>query len=223
MNSQLVRQWSSSAEDAIPLTLARAGGTGRAVVIVPSAFGVSDDLLEQMVELAEDARLVVTYDPFFRTDPRVSPYEDMPGVMQRLSRLDRLAAYRDALTVIAWTRAQADVSGVIGVGVCFGGPFVLSAASEGLLDGFVTWHGSRMENFLSGAAAITCPVHLHYGSVDPVTPAASISALCEALPHARVFVHEGATHGFSHRAAPQAYHASAERAGMDSVRTLIAR
>jgi hypothetical protein len=34
-------------------------------------------------------------------------------------------------------------------------------------------------------------------------------------------VHDGATHGFSHRAAPQAYDGSAERAGMESVRELV--
>jgi hypothetical protein len=36
-----------------------------------------------------------------------------------------------------------------------------------------------------------------------------------------IFVHEGATHGFSHRAAPRAYDERAERAGMESLRELI--
>jgi hypothetical protein len=38
----------------------------------------------------------------------------------------------------------------------------------------------------------------------------------------RIIVHDGATHGFSHRAAPQAYDEHAERAGMDSLRELVA-
>ena len=38
----------------------------------------------------------------------------------------------------------------------------------------------------------------------------------------RIIVHDGATHGFSHRAAQKAYDEEAERAGMNSLRELIA-
>ena len=41
-------------------------------------------------------------------------------------------------------------------------------------------------------------------------------------PDVRFFVHEGATHGFSHRGAAAAYQAEADRAGMASVRELVA-
>lgn len=208
----------------LPLWVARGAGNGAALVIVPSAFGVGPDLEQQMLELAEDACVVVTYDPFFRYDPGVLAYSDMPGVMRRIEKLDRVQSARDFAAVVTWARAQPQVASVVGLGICFGGPFVLLAASRGELDGVVTWHGSRMERFLDRVPEVRCPVRLHFGSVDPVTPMEAIEAIRQAFANregAQVFVHEGATHGFSQRGAGPAYQQAAEQAGMHSARELL--
>jgi carboxymethylenebutenolidase len=211
-------------DGALPLTIAQRERAGAALVIVPSAFGVGPDLEAQMEELAADARIVVALDPFFREDPGLVPYDDMPRVMKRMQALDRARAFRDLGAVIDWVRSEAPGSRVVYLGICFGGPYGLLAAAEGSVDGVVTWHGSRMENYLERASEMRCPMRLHFGSVDPVTPPEALDAIRGAFAgrdDVHIAVHEGATHGFSHRSNPRAYDASAERAGMASVRELV--
>lgn len=222
---RLEREHTSVEGGELPLTIARRAGSGAAVVVMPSAFGVAADLEAQMAELVERASLVVALDPFFREDAGPAPYDDMARVMTRLQRLDPERAYRDLGAAIEWARALANVP-VILIGICFGGPYALRAAADGIVDGVVTWHGTRMEQHLDRAADMRCPMHLHFGSVDPfVSPAAvdAIRAKFVARPEVRIVVHEGATHGFSHRAAARAHHPRAEQAGMDSVRELVRR
>ena len=51
------------------------------------------------------------------------------------------------------------------------------------------------------AGEITCPVRHHLGSIDAITPPEVVDALRSAFaehPDARIVVHEGADHGFSH-------------------------
>ncbi len=212
-------------DGALPLTIARGSGRGAGLVIVPSAFGIGPDLETQMEELAADARLVVALDPFFRDDAGLVPYDDMARVMKRLNALDRARALDDLRAVIAWVRREAPGARVVYLGICFGGPFGLLVAADGAVDGVVTWHGSRMESYLERASEMRCPMRLHFGSADPVTPPEALEAIRGAFAardDVRVVVHEGATHGFSQRSALRAYDADAERAGMASVRELVA-
>lgn len=209
----------------LPLTVARGAGGGAAVVILPSAFGVAPDLEAQMAELAAEASLVVTFDPFFREDPGPATYADMARVMARLRGLDEQRTYRDFRAAIAWARERAGGRRVVGLGVCFGGPYALLAAADGAVDGVVTWHGTWMDRPLARAAEMRCPMRLHFGSADPFVPPAVVEAVREAFagrPDVHVTVHDGATHGFSHRSVESAYQPAAERAGMRSVCELVA-
>ncbi|MRG91166.1 dienelactone hydrolase family protein [Polyangium spumosum] len=208
----------------LPLTITRAEGRGAAVVILPSAFGVAPDLEAQMVELAADASVVVAFDPFFRDDPGPAPYEDMARVMTRLRGVDAERLYRDLRATIDWIRDQEEGRAVVVLGICFGGPYALRAAADGAASGVVTWHGTWMERHLDRAAEIRCPMRLHFGSVDPFVPPSAVDAIRTAFagrPDVRIVVHEGATHGFSHRAAARAYDERAERGAMESLRALV--
>ena len=128
----------------------------------------------------------------------------------------------DVAAVIAWTRARCN-GRVALLGICFGGPFVLRFAGEGHLDGGVTWHGSRMEKFLDRAADTTCPLRLHFGADDPVTPPEAIEKIRAAFaahPDVSIEVYPGAVHGYSHDG--EAHDARACRAGLDAARDLLA-
>lgn len=189
---------------------------------MPSAFGVARDVQAQMEELAEDASLVVALDPFFRGDAGPASYDDMPRVMARLQAIDRERCGRDLAAAIAWTRAESGRPVVV-LGVCFGGPFALLAAADRLVDGVVTWHGTRMENFLARAGDVQCPMRLHFGSADPLVPMKAVEALRSAFADhedVQIVVHEGASHGFSHPDA-KPYDARAERASVASLRELV--
>jgi carboxymethylenebutenolidase len=193
-----------------------------ALVVVPSIFGAAPDLLERLSELADRARIAVP-DPFWRQGAGVIPYGDREAAFARLRGFEPGRCLADLGAVVEWARREGG-SRVVGLGICFGGPFVLRLAAEGRLDGVVTWHGSRMEQHLERAGEITCPLRLHFGDADPVSPPAAIEAIRTALashPDVAIVVHPGAAHGFSHDG--PAYDPKACRAGLDAVAELIGR
>jgi carboxymethylenebutenolidase len=170
-----------------------------AVVVVPSVFGPAPDLLERLGELG-DAALVCVPDPFWRTGEGALAYDDMDAVVARFGDFDIQRCRAEMGAVAAWARASAN-GRVIGVGICFGGPYVLRMAADGELDGVVTWHGSRMEQVLGRAGSISCPVRHHLGGADAITPPEVVDALRAAFAEhadAQIVVHDGADHGFSH-------------------------
>jgi len=213
-------------EDAdLALTVARSGGSGAALAIFPSAFGIGADLEEQMSELSERASVVAAFDPFARSAPGFVPYEDLQRVITRIQALDRERAARDFRAVIEWARKQAPSGAVVALGICFGGPYALLAAADGAVAGVVAWHGTALGQHLARAAEMRCPMRLHFGGADPFVAKEEVEAVraaFEARPDVRIAVHEGATHGFTHRAAPQAFDARAERAAMDAALELLA-
>lgn len=192
------------------------------LLVVPSIFGIADDLLAQMTELSDEAA-VVAFDPFWRVEPGPIDYTDFQGAIERMSQLDREACFGDWLATIHWARQQPRCNGrVVALGICFGGPFCLLAAADGLVDGVVTWHGSSMENFVDRAAEMHCPMVHHVGAADSFVPAEAVEKLRAAFAsHSNVDIvlHDGAEHGFSH--AGPAFLKSAERAGMASARDLL--
>jgi len=192
-----------------------------ALVVVPSIFGPAPDLLAQMATLS-DAALTVVLDPFWRVGGGVVPYDDHEAAIGRLRGFDRDACFDDVRAVIDWTRERSN-GRVAGLGICFGGPVVLTAAAEGRLDGVVAWHGSRMEQYLERAGDVRCPLRFHFGSADPITPPESIDRIRGAFdghPDAVFVVHDGLEHGFSH--AGRSWNARAAQAGLDDTRALLA-
>jgi carboxymethylenebutenolidase len=190
------------------------------LVVVPSIFGPAPDLLKQLSELSRGA-LVVVMDPFCRQGGGVIPYEDHDGAIGRLAGFDLERCFTDVRGVIQWTRENCN-GRVVGLGICFGGPFVTTAAGEANLDGMVTWHGSRMENFLSGASGIVCPLRFHFGAADPITPPEAITAIREAFadhPDATIVVHPDLEHGFSHEG--RTHDPTAAKAGVEATRALL--
>lgn len=207
---------------AVPTAVLEPDTPGRrpALVVIPSIFGPAPDLLRRLAEFADRA-LVAVPDPFWRVGGGAVDYGDFDKARGRLKDFDPALCNADMDAVIDWARAQSN-GRVIGVGICFGGPFVLRFAAEGRLAGGVTWHGSRLQNHLDQASDITCPLRFHFGEVDPVSPPEVIEAVRTAFashPDISIVVHPGASHGFSHDGA--AYDENACRAGLDAVGELL--
>jgi carboxymethylenebutenolidase len=191
------------------------------LLVVPSIFGPAPDLRKRLAAIAE-AALVVVSDPFWRVGGGVVPYDDHEAAVARLRDFDRRRCFADLRAGIDWTRRRCN-GRVAGLGICFGGPYVLLAAGAGELDGVVTWHGSRMEAFLERADRITCPLRFHFGDADPITPPEAIEAIRAAFaahPDVRFAIHPGADHGFSHDG--RAFDPVATRAGLEDTRALLA-
>jgi len=191
-----------------------------ALVVVPSIFGPAPDLLERLSEFEERA-LIVVPDPFWRTVGGVVPYDQHEAAIARLRGFELRRCIEDLSAVVDWARARAG-GRLVGLGICFGGPFVMRFAAERKLDGVVTWHGSRMEDHLERAARIVCPLRLHFGGADPITPPdviEKIRSVFASHPDVSIVVHPGADHGFSHDG--RAYDADACRSGLDAVGELL--
>ena len=187
-----------------------------ALVVVPSIFGPNPDLLARLAALGDSA-LVVGPDPFWRTGEGPVPYDDRDTAVGRLADFDVGVCATEMAAAVVWAREHGNGK-VVALGICFGGPFVLGLAARGLVDGVVTWHGSRMEGALDAVDAITCPVRHHLGGADPVTPPEVVAAIRRAFathPDTEIAVHEGATHGFTHDG--PAYDDAAYRAAFASV------
>lgn len=195
-------------------------GAVPALVVVPSIYGPAPDLLKRLSEV-EDRALVVLPDPFWRTGGGVVPYDQHDAAIARLKGFELRRCIDDLSAVVEWARARSN-GRVIGLGICFGGPFVLRFAAERRLEGVVTWHGSRMEDHLERASEIVCPLRLHFGSADPITPPDAIEKIRRVFashPDLSIVVHPGLEHGFSHDGAT--YDAKACRAGLDSLVELL--
>jgi carboxymethylenebutenolidase len=193
---------------------------GPALVVVPSIFGPAPDLLKRLSEFADRA-LVVVPDPFWRVGGGVVPYSDHEAAFGRLQGFEMRRCIDDMSAVVDWA-AQHSSGKLVGLGICFGGPVVLRYAAEGRLAGVVTWHGSRMENHLERASNIACPLRMHFGDADPVTPPDVIDKIRAAFashPDVSIVIHPGAEHGFSHDGA--AYDAAACRASLDATGELL--
>jgi len=191
-----------------------------ALVVVPSIFGPAPDLCKRLSELS-DAALVIVPDPFWRAGGGAIPYDQLERARSRLAGFDPKRCISELGAVVDWATARSN-GRVIGLGICFGGPLVLRFAGEGRLAGVATWHGSRMESSLDRAAATTCPLRLHFGGADPVTPPDAIEKIRAAFasnPDVCIVVHPGAFHGYSHDG--PAHDARACRAGLDAVRDLL--
>lgn len=196
--------------------------TRPALLCVPSIFGGNDDLMAQMASLTDVATTAVI-DPFWRVEAGAIPYAEREAAFARAAALDRSKTAGDVEAVAA-SLAERSNGRVAGLGICFGGPWVLLGAAAGALAGVVTWHGSRMEQFLDrlDPGAVTGPVRHHFGGADPITPPEAIEAIGSAFGHhpdCRIVVHPGADHGFSHEG--PAWDATATAAGMADLREML--
>lgn len=170
------------------------------IVVVPSIYGPGSDLLEQMAGLADIASTAVL-DPFWREGGGAVDYTDRDGAIGRLGNFDIERCRHDVEAVARWM-AERSNGFVVGVGICFGGPYVLIGAAQGWLGAAVTWHGSRLDQTLGGLGEFDAPLRLHFGGADPVTPPDVIETVRHHFAEhgdCEIFVHDGANHGFSFR------------------------
>ncbi len=190
------------------------------LVVVPSIFGPNPDLLNQIESLA-DIAFTVVMDPFWRVGDGAVPYAEHDAAVARLSGFDRSRCRDDVAAVARWTAERTNGS-VVGLGICFGGPWVLTGAASGLFSAAATWHGSRMEGVLDRLAGLDAPLRLHFGEVDAVSPPEVIATIIDHFQHhsdCQIVVHHGAAHGFSHEG--PAWDPIASAAGLADVRSLL--
>lgn len=196
-----------------------------ALVIVPSVFGINDDLRAQMGELASSG-VVFALDPFWRTTGGPLPYDRRPDALARLRALSPAELDADLDEVVALARADADCNGkVVVLGICFGGGYAVRAAVRGVVNGAAAWHGTGIGDALADPDAVRVPLSLHFGADDELVPLEEVIDVRMALA-ARgdvvVALYPRAGHGFS-QPGHAGYRESACEDAIDGVCELLER
>ncbi len=194
---------SDGAEIGIHRSAPAGGGQHPGLIIFPSIFGVTDELVEHCAEIAATGTVVLAFDPFARgDDPGALGEVDRERAFKRMGGLDFARVTADFRELLAELKRDPACNGrVVGLGICLGAPFVFNAAADSELDGVATWHASRLEKVVGPAPEEKSPVIIDIRDEYPIPPAealAKIKGACEKIEGFRMRVHPGAGHGFSH-------------------------
>jgi carboxymethylenebutenolidase len=172
------------------------------LVVIQEIFGVNAHIRRVADGYAKDGFLVVAPALFDRTEKGVElkyEGEDMQkayALMQKLSPdtalLDVAAAFEEAKT-----ESGKDV-GV--VGYCFGGFLSWLAATRG--ETVKIKPACTIGYYAGGIGKVateepTCPVLLHFGGADTHIGPDQIEAVRSAHPEVKIYVYDGAEHGFN--------------------------
>lgn len=196
-----------------------------ALLVVPSIFGLADDLVETMEGFAAEGTVVMGIDPFWRIAPGPLPYEHLEAALERSRKCTVDEVLADTLWAIDQLRSDPRTHGrVAGLGICFGGRYCILAAAHRKLNGFVNWHGGGLEDLLRHRETIEGPAWLHFAKGDPFVPDTQVERVRAAWadrPETHIIVHSGVQHGFSH--AGPAYDPDAAASARRSVTALLGR
>lgn len=180
------------------------GGPATAVVVVPSIFGVNDDMAMVAERLAGQGYIGIIVDPFWRDEDSGIIGHDDAGRTRAFARMERTPfeqAFGDVADVVGDLRTRAECNGKVAVmGFCYGGPFALVAAAKcGIQAGF-SYHGSFVDKHLDAVPDVTCPLSFHWGDNDRAAPLSVIDEVKQtfsARDDADVFLYPGGVeHGY---------------------------
>lgn len=193
------------------------GRSGTGVVVVPTIFGLNDDMTMVLERLAGEGFAAVVPNPFWRDqEPGIICHEgeDRARAFARLERTPFEQAFDDITDVIDDLRAQPDCNGKIAVmGFCYGGPFALVGAARCGIQAGISYHGSFVEKYLDAVPDVRCPLNFHWGDDDRVAPLPVIDEIQQsfsARDDAEVFLYTGGiAHGYMLPGHGQAYNEAA--------------
>lgn len=185
---------------------------GHAVIVLQEIFGVNATIRALADRYAAAGYLALAPDLYWRIEPGVElgySQEDVAKAFGYLERFDEDAAVRDIGRCAAHARALTGGSGrVAALGLCLGGKLAFLAAARLDLDAAVSFYGVGIEDRLDEAAALRCPLMLHYGDRDRYADAQAVARIEAALPRdgrAALYRYPDVGHGFYTREnSPQA-------------------
>jgi carboxymethylenebutenolidase len=207
---------------------AAGGARGHGLVVVSSAYGLTDDLRRTMRRYAAGGMIVAAPDMFSRSTPGPLGQSDADRATMRarLEGFDVDAGLEDVKTVIAALRARPDCTGTVAVlGYCFGGEFAYLATTRFDAAAAIAFHGVGIGKHLDEAGGSAKPMSLHFGEDDrfiSLDEVAAIEAAYRTQPQVEIYRYPGAKHGFAQADVP-AYDAPAAQLSEERALALLAR
>jgi carboxymethylenebutenolidase len=189
------------------------GGSYTGVVVIPTIFGVNDDMTMVVERLAGEGFAAAVPNPFWRDqEPGIIGHEgeDRARAFARLERTPFDQVFGDMTDVIDDLRSRPDCNGKIAVmGFCYGGPFALVGGAKCDIQAGISYHGSFVEKYLDAAPDVRCPLSFHWGDDDQIAPLSLIDDVKQAFSvhdDAEVFLYTGGiAHGYMLPGHGQAY------------------
>lgn len=202
-------------------------GKGPAVVIVPTIFGIDQDMKNICDSLAQRGYTTLAWNPFWHDeDPGVlSLPADMKRATARAFRIDFEKSMGDHKRAIAEAKRHPNCNGKVAVlGFCLGGPYVWRSACDGLgIDAGVSFFGTFVSKYMKPGDKPSCPVAFHYGDKDELAPPAELEAVKKVADATgcQFIVHPGVSHGYLFPSAGPGYNPEVTRQTWDSVFPMI--
>lgn len=180
------------------------GGRGPGVLILQEIFGVNRHIRAVCDRYAEEGYIALAPDLFARAEAGLQlgyGEADRNRGIELARRLDLALALADIAAALKSLRALAGASGKAGVvGFCFGGRLAFLTAARTDVDAAIAYYGGGIENHVDEAAAIQCPIMMHWGANDAAIPATARETVRAALAghdRAEFYVYADAGHGFN--------------------------
>jgi carboxymethylenebutenolidase len=160
-------------------------GRGPGLVLVGEIFGVGPYIRAVAERLADAGYVVAAPDIFWRVEPgwvgEHTP-EGLGAALAVAGRLDAGAAAADCAATLDQLAGFDEVTGQPGIiGFCLGGTIAFRVAIDAEPALCVSYYGSGVPAMAGELGRVRCPTLLHFGSVDPYIPGASIEPLADAL------------------------------------------
>lgn len=180
-----------SAYRVAPAGLPRGG-----IVVVQEIFGVTDHIRNVCDRFAADGYLAIAPAMFDRVRPGVELGYSEETVAEALAIRRQISNWNQPLMDVE--AARADIAGtgkVACVGYCFGGDTAWIGVARGGFDAAVAYYGGHIYTLIDETPK--APIILHYGTEDHIATPDKIALIREKHPDIRIYIYEGAGHGFN--------------------------
>lgn len=192
------RKLTLKADDGFELGAYRAdpAGTPRGrVVVVQEIFGVNRHIRSVCDRLAEAGYVAIApqiFDRIQRDFESGYSQEEVGRAREFIPKLDWDKVLLDTRAAVSALEAEGPVAVL---GFCLGGSVAYLAATEaGGLAAAVCYYGGQIIKFIDRKPR--CPVQMHFGALDTHIPLSDVEAMQQKQPAAKIYVYEGAGHGF---------------------------
>ncbi len=188
-----------------------------AVIIIGSVFGADEDVRRACDDLAAQGFVAAAPDMFWRGDSGPMDRSEDGARRARERALDRTplieAGVQDLADLIADLKSRPECNGRIAVvGLCYGGPYAIIGPARLGCDAGISFHGTKVENYIDEVGGVGAPISLHWGDQDHACPPealARIRAATEDMANVDITIYPGVQHGYSARASVNAFNEDA--------------
>ncbi len=177
---------------------------GPGLIVLQEIFGVNKHIRNVCDKFAEEGFIVLAPDLFWRLEPNFEvgyEGEDFDRAIAHYPKFDETNGLADIESSINYLRKLPECSGKVGVtGFCLGGKLAYLSAARLKIDAAVSYYGGGIQNHLSEAKEINCPLIMHLGEHDDLIPPDAVAKIQSGLSgnnKVKIYIYEGANHGFN--------------------------